>query len=79
MLVSHFKSSIIYNISLYHISLVRHSQLKLHNNVAVCITDKASMVFGGSDDPLALGCVYSLGKSAGSLSLSVILTLKYKI
>jgi hypothetical protein len=61
------------------ISLVRHSQLKLHNNVAVCITDKASMVFGGSDDPLALGCVYSLGKSAGSLSLSVILTLKYKI
>ena len=32
-------------------------------NVAVCITDKASMVFGGSDEPLALGCVYSLGKS----------------
>lgn len=29
---------------------------------AVCITDKASMVFGGSDDPLALGCVYSLGE-----------------
>ena len=30
--------------------------------LAVSITDKASMVFGGSDDPLALGCVYSLGK-----------------
>ena len=29
--------------------------------VAVCITDNASMVFGGSDAPLALGCVYSLG------------------
>lgn len=28
---------------------------------AVCITDKASMVFGGSDAPTALGCVYSLG------------------
>lgn len=28
---------------------------------AVCITDKASMLFGGSDAPLALGCVYSLG------------------
>eukprot|EP00970_Alexandrium_tamarense_P014056 scaffold3855_cov199-Alexandrium_tamarense.AAC.10 len=27
----------------------------------VCITDNASMVFGGSDAPLALGCVYSLG------------------
>ena len=29
---------------------------------AICITDNASMVFGGSDDPLALGCVYSLGE-----------------
>lgn len=29
--------------------------------IAVCVTDNASMVFGGSDDPLALGCVYSLG------------------
>ena len=28
---------------------------------AVCITDKASMIFGGSTDPLALGCLYSLG------------------
>lgn len=27
----------------------------------MCITDNASMCFGGSDDPLALGCVYSLG------------------
>ena len=36
-----------------------------HGNttVAVCITDKASMVFGGSDEPLALGCLYSLGES----------------
>lgn len=29
--------------------------------VAVCITDNACMVFGGTDAPLALGCVYSLG------------------
>ena len=28
---------------------------------AVCVTDKASMIFGGSDAPLALGCMYSLG------------------
>lgn len=28
---------------------------------AVSVTDKASMIFGGSTAPLALGCVYSLG------------------
>ena len=28
---------------------------------AVCITDKASIISGGSTDPLALGCLYSLG------------------
>ncbi len=28
---------------------------------AVSITDNASMVFGGSDAPLALGCLYSIG------------------
>lgn len=25
------------------------------------ITDKASVIFGGSDDPTALGCLYSIG------------------
>ena len=28
---------------------------------AISITDNASTVFGGSDAPLALGCLYSLG------------------
>jgi hypothetical protein len=28
---------------------------------AVSITDNASMIFGGSDAPLALGCLYSIG------------------
>jgi phenylpyruvate tautomerase PptA (4-oxalocrotonate tautomerase family) len=44
-------------------ALVASSTGKPESYVAVCITDKASMCFGGSDDPLALGCVYSLGKS----------------
>lgn len=42
-------------------ALVAASTGKPESYVAVSITDKASMVFGGSDDPLALGCVYSLG------------------
>jgi len=29
--------------------------------VAVQINDSQSMIFGGSDDPTALGCLYSLG------------------
>jgi phenylpyruvate tautomerase len=31
---------------------------------AVSITDKASVIFGGSDDPTALGCLYSIGAIA---------------
>jgi len=42
-------------------ALVAKSTGKPESYVAVCITDNASMVFGGSDAPLALGCVYSLG------------------
>lgn len=42
-------------------ALVASSTGKPESYVAVCITDNASMCFGGSDDPLALGCVYSLG------------------
>jgi len=42
-------------------ALVTKSTGKPETYVAVCITDNASMVFGGSDAPLALGCVYSLG------------------
>ncbi|KAL9187539.1 hypothetical protein ACHAXT_001642 [Thalassiosira profunda] len=42
-------------------ALVAASTGKPESYVAVCITDNASMVFGGSDAPLALGCVYSLG------------------
>lgn len=30
-------------------------------NPAISITDNVSMLFGGSDAPLALGCLYSLG------------------
>lgn len=42
-------------------SLVATTTGKPETYVAVCITDKASMIFGGSTDPLALGCLYSLG------------------
>lgn len=28
---------------------------------AVSITDKANVIFGGSDAPTALGCMYSIG------------------
>ena len=28
---------------------------------AVSITDNASVIFGGTDEPAALGCVYSIG------------------
>ncbi|KAL7549385.1 hypothetical protein ACHAWF_012655 [Thalassiosira exigua] len=42
-------------------ALVATSTGKPESYVAVCVTDNASMVFGGSDAPLALGCVYSLG------------------
>ena len=31
---------------------------------AVSITDKASVIFGGSDAPTALGCLYSIGAIA---------------
>jgi len=42
-------------------ALVAKSTGKPESYVAVCVTDKASMIFGGSDAPLALGCMYSLG------------------
>ena len=47
------------------ISLVVESQFLMvmcYISTAVCINDKASMVFGGSDDPLALGTLTSIGK-----------------
>jgi phenylpyruvate tautomerase len=31
---------------------------------AVCINDKADMIFAGSDEPTALGCMYSIGAIA---------------
>ncbi|GKY97737.1 hypothetical protein MPSEU_000731900 [Mayamaea pseudoterrestris] len=34
---------------------------KPESYVAVSITDKASVIFGGSDAPTALGCLYSIG------------------
>lgn len=37
------------------------SQSKL---IAVSINDKAAVIFGGSDDPTALGCLYSIGSIA---------------
>jgi phenylpyruvate tautomerase len=32
--------------------------------LAVCINDKADMIFAGSDEPTALGCMYSIGAIA---------------
>lgn len=29
--------------------------------VAICVTDKKDMIWGGEDTPCALGCLYSLG------------------
>lgn len=34
---------------------------KPESYVGVAITDNASLVFGGTDEPAALGCVYSIG------------------
>ena len=51
------KSSILKELS----SLVATTTGKPESYVAISVTDKASMVFGGSDAPLALGCMYSLG------------------
>ena len=34
---------------------------KPESYVAVCINDGASVLFGGSDAPAALGCLYSIG------------------
>lgn len=43
--------------------------------IAVAITDKADVIFGGSDEPTALGCVYSIGaiamESNGAIHSSV--------
>lgn len=48
---------------------------KPESYIAVCINDKASMIFGGSDAPLALGCMYSIGaigmESNGQVQASV--------
>lgn len=42
---------------------------------AVCINDKADVIFGGSDAPTALGCLYSIGaiakESNGAITASV--------
>jgi phenylpyruvate tautomerase len=41
----------------------------------VSITDKASVIFGGTDDPAALGCLYSIGgiaqESNGAIQTAV--------
>mmetsp|Transcript_28404 Transcript_28404/g.48337 ORF Transcript_28404/g.48337 Transcript_28404/m.48337 type:complete len:160 (+) Transcript_28404:22-501(+) len=42
-------------------ALVAKSLGKPESYVAISVTDNASMLFGGSDAPLALGCLYSLG------------------
>jgi len=48
---------------------------KPESYVAVCVNDGASMIFGGSDAPLALGCVYSIGavgmESNGAITKAV--------
>jgi phenylpyruvate tautomerase len=40
-------------------ALVAASLGKPESYVAVSVTDNVSMIFGGSDEPLALGCLYS--------------------
>lgn len=41
----------------------------------VSITDKASLIFGGTEEPAALGCMYSIGaiakESNGKIQASV--------
>ena len=48
---------------------------KPESYIAVCVNDNASMIFGGSDAPLALGCMYSIGaiamESNGQVQASV--------
>ena len=48
---------------------------KPESYIAVAVTDNASMIFGGSDAPLALGCMYSIGaiamESNGKVQASV--------
>ena len=48
---------------------------KPESYIAVSVTDNASMIFGGSDAPLALGCMYSIGaiamESNGQVQASV--------
>lgn len=48
---------------------------KPESYIAVCINDNGSMIFGGSDAPLALGCMYSIGaiamESNGKVQASV--------
>jgi hypothetical protein len=51
------KGRIIVNLTIILILLM----LTLLFITAVSVTDNASMVFGGSDAPLALGCLYSIG------------------
>jgi phenylpyruvate tautomerase len=35
--------------------------LPFQKTTAVSITDQAAVIFGGTDDPTALGCLYSIG------------------
>ena len=51
------KSTILKQLS----SLVASTTGKPETYVAISITDNASMSFGGTDAPLALGCLYSIG------------------
>ena len=45
------------------------------STVAVSINDNASVIFGGTDEPTALGCLYSIGaiamESNGKIQASV--------
>ncbi|GAX18969.1 phenylpyruvate tautomerase [Fistulifera solaris] len=48
---------------------------KPESYIAVSITDKADVIFGGSDAPTALGCLYSIGaigmESNGQITAAV--------
>lgn len=57
------------------VHVLRFTFFVVSRTEAVSINDKADMIFGGSDAPTALGCLYSIGAIAqasnGKITASV--------
>jgi len=49
---------------MYDILLKQTHTGKPESYVAISINDKADVIFGGTEDPTALGCLYSIGSIA---------------